>query len=137
MARQSVIDAVKARLAANFSACSVLDQDTAGSAPADGSVYLVLQFPVANERQITIGAPGHNVWREEGAFRLLISVRTGDPLDGANTMLDLARALFRGKQFAGVTTYAPSPAVQADPEFAGGTRVELSSSVPYQSDFIA
>jgi hypothetical protein len=137
MARQSVIDAVKARLAANFSACPVVDQDTTAQGPGDGSIYLVVQFPVANERQITIGAPGNNLWREEGSLRLVISVRSGDPLDQANTFIDQARAIFRGKQFSGVTTYAPSPAVQADPEFVGGTRVELSSSVPYQSDFLA
>jgi uncharacterized protein DUF4128 len=137
VARQEVIDAVTARLKAGFSACPVLDQDTTPQGPADGSTYLVLQFPVAREDQITIGAPGNNVWRESGAFRLVMSVRTGDPLSQANIWLDQARALFRGKQFSGVTTFAPSPAVQADPEFIGGARVELSSSVPYQSDFIA
>lgn len=137
MARQTVIDAVKARLAALFNGCPVLDQDTTPHGSADGSLYMVLQFPVANERQITIGAPGNNLWREEGAFRLVLSVRTGDPLDPANTILDQARAIFRGKQFSGVTTFAPSPAVQADPEFAGGQRVELSSSIPYQSNFFA
>jgi hypothetical protein len=67
----------------------------------------------------------------------VISVRTGDPLNQTNTWLDQARAIFRGQQFDGVTTFAPSPPVQADPEFIGGTRVELSSTVPYQSDFIA
>jgi hypothetical protein len=137
MARQAVIDAVTARLKANFSACPVLDQDTTPAAPADGSSFLTLQFPVAYEEQITIGAPGHNVWRESGAFRLVISVRTGDPLAQANTWLDQARALFRGQQFSGITTFAPSPGVQGDPQFIGGTRVELSSAVPYQSDFIA
>lgn len=137
MARQSVIDTVKARLAANFSACPILDDDVEAVGLADGSTYLVLQFPVANERQISIGSPGNNLWREEGAFRLVMSIRTGDPLDQANTWLDQARAIFRGKQFAGVTTFAPSPAVQGDAQFAGGVRVELSSAVPYQSDFFA
>lgn len=137
MARQSVVDAVTARLKANFTLCTVLDQDQAVQPPADGSTFITLQFPVANEQQITIGAPGNNVWREAGAFRLVMSVRTGDPLSLPNTWLDQARALFRGKQFSGVTTYAPSPAVEADAQFAGGTRVEISSAVPYQSDFIA
>ncbi|GIQ73190.1 hypothetical protein [Bradyrhizobium sp. RD5-C2] len=137
MARQAVIDAVKARLGDVFNGCPVLDQDAAAQGLADGSMYLVLQFPVANERQITIGAPGANVWREEGAFRLVLSVRTGDPLAPATMLIDQARAIFRGKQFSGVTTYAPSPAVQGDPQFVGGTRVELSSAVPYQSDFFA
>lgn len=138
MARQSVIDAVTARLKANFTLCPILDQDTASQPPADGSPFMTLQFPVANEEQITIGAPGNNVWRESGAFRLVISVRNGDPLSQANTWLDQARALFRGKQFAGVTTFAPSPSVEADQQFViGGGRVELSSAVPYQSDLFA
>ena len=137
MARQSVIDTVTARLKNNFTACPVLDQDQATQPPADGSTFLTLQFPVATEQQISIGAPGNNVWRESGAFRLVMSIRTGDPLSGPNTWLDQARALFRGKQFSGVTTFAPSPGVQADPQFASGNRVELSSAVPYQSDFFA
>jgi hypothetical protein len=137
MARQAVVDAVTTYLKANFTLCTILDQDQAAQPPADGSTFLTLQFPVANEQQITIGAPGNNVWREAGAFRLVMSVRIGDPLSLPNSWLDQARALFRGKQFSGVTTYAPSPAVEGDPQFAGGTRVELTSAVPYQSDFIA
>ena len=46
-------------------------------------------------------------------------------------------ALFRGQQFSGATTFALSPGVQGDPQVIGGTRVQLSSAVPYQSDFIA
>lgn len=137
MARQSVIDAVTARLVANFSGCPVLDAGLDTQGVADGSTFLALQFPVANERQVSIGAPGANVFREEGAFRLVMSVRTGEPLEQANVWLDQARAIFRGKQFDGVTTFAPSPAVQGDAQFSSGTRVLLSAAVPYQSDFIA
>jgi hypothetical protein len=137
MARQAVIDTVMARLKANFTVCQIPDQDTASQAPADGSTFLTLQFPVASEQQITVGTPGNNVWREAGAFRLVISVRIGDPFSEANGWLDQARALFRGRQFSGVTTFAPSRSVEADPQFSGGLRVELSSAVPYQSDFIA
>nr|WP_143846004.1 hypothetical protein [Bradyrhizobium cosmicum]QDP27015.1 hypothetical protein FNV92_34895 [Bradyrhizobium cosmicum] len=64
MARQTVIDAVTARLKANFTLCAVLDQDEAAQPPADGATFLTLQFPVAIEQQISIGAPGNNVWRE-------------------------------------------------------------------------
>ena len=137
MASKTVIDAVKARLAADWTLCEVIVDNVTAQGPADGSTYLALQFPVANEQQITIGAPGHNVFREEGAFRLVLSVRTGDPLDLALDWLDQLRAIFRGKQFAGVTTYAPSPSVQGDSEYAGGTRVLLSSAVPYHADLFA
>lgn len=138
MASKTVVDAVKARLAANFTAVPLLVDNVDSAGPDDGSPYLELQFPVANEQQITVGAPGRNVFREEGAFRLVLSVRTGDPLDQALTWIDQLRALFRGKQFAGVTTYAPSPAVQDDRAFvAGGTRVLLSTAVPYYADLFA
>jgi hypothetical protein len=138
MASKTVVDAVKARLAANWSAVPLLEDNVDTAGPDDGGPYLELQFPVANERQITVGAPGRNVFREEGAFRLVLAIRTGDPLDQALAWIEQLRALFRSKQFGGVTTWAPSPAVTDDRAYvAGGTRVLLSTSVPYYADLFA
>ena len=138
MASKAVVDAVKARLAANFTRCVVLVDNVDTRGPVDGSPYLDVQFPLANENQITAGTPGRNVFREEGAIRLVLSIRLGDPLDNALAWIDELRALFRGVQFAGVTTFAPSPSVQDNAAYvAGGTRVLLSTAVPYHFDLFA
>lgn len=137
MASKAVIDAVMARLAANWTLCPIVTDNVDTRPPASGATYLEVQFPLANEEQITIGAPGSNLFRERGVIRLVLAIRTGDPLDEALGWLDRLRSLFRGKQFSGVTTYAPSPSVQDNSEYADSTRVLLSSAVPYHADLFA
>lgn len=136
MAGKVVVDAVTARLKANWTLCTVVDDDTTGQGPADGSAYVTLEFPVSVENQITIGAPGNNVFRESGAFRIKLVSPTGSGLSQPTDWIDQLRAIFRGKQFSGVTTYAPSPGVIDNSNYISGKFV-ISSSVPYFADLFA
>ena len=136
MAGKVVVDAVTARLKANWTLCAIVDDDTTGQGTGDGSPYVTLEFPVAIENQITIGAPGNNVFRESGAFRIKLISPTGSGLSQPTDWLDQLRALFRGKQFSGVTTYAPSPSAIDNSNYLAGKFV-LSSAVPYYLDFLA
>jgi len=136
MAGKAVIDAVTARLQANWTLCAIVLDDTTGQGPGDGSPYVTLEFPVAIENQITIGSPGNNVFRETGAFRIKLVAPTGKGLSQATDWIDQLRAIFRGKQFSGVTTYAPSPGAIDNSNYLGGKFV-ISSSVPYYSDLFA
>lgn len=133
MAGKVVVDAVTARLKANWTLCAVVDDDTTGQGPGDGSAYVTLEFPVAVENQITIGSPGANVFRESGAFRIKLVSPTGVGLAQPTDWIDQLRAIFRGKQFSGVTTYAPSPSVIDNSNYLAGKFV-ISSSVPYYLD---
>jgi hypothetical protein len=137
MSSRAVRDAVAARIAANWTSCSVLDDNVNLTPPADGSSYLVVQYPIANEQQITVGSPGANLFRETGAFRLVLSIPTGDGVAWAIDWLDQLRTLFRGKQFASVHCYAPSPCVQDNSSYVPAGRLLLSASVPYYYDFLA
>ena len=86
--------------------------------------------------QVTIGAPGNNVFRESGVIRLVMSFQTGGGLTQPLALMDQLRALFRGQQFDGVTTFTPSPAI-VDPTNYQGGRFKMSSAVPYYLDLFA
>lgn len=141
MASAAVMAAVRARIEALWSRTPVrfpneLDAVAGAQAPADGSAFLIVQYPVAVEDQITLGAPGSNVFREEGAIRFVMQVPYGAGLDTYAEWLDELRALFRGKQFDGVTTYAASPAISDDGNDDGNFWA-LSCAIPYQYDVFA
>ncbi len=101
----------------------------------DGSAYVRVDFPVSHSRQMSIGAPGSNVWREEGAFRLVIYAARGKDLEEALGWAGSLGALFRGKSFDGVQTFAPSPPTTDDQSDTGNYYV-LAVAVPYQFDLI-
>lgn len=133
MASKVVMDAVSARIGGTWNGYPVFDPNTVGDPPADGSRFLAIQYPVANENQITVGSPGANVFREDGAIRFVYSIPRGVGVGDDIGLLDGLRALFRGKQFAFVTTYAPSSAVLDDSN-DNGNYWKLSFAVPYYFD---
>ncbi len=134
MSLLAVSTAVEARLAAHWTRCPVRTlNSTEGDTPADNSAFLVVQYPVGSAAQISTGAPGANVFRDEGAIRFVLNVETGEGTLRALTWIDELASLFRGKLFDGVRTDAPSPPVIDDRNDAGGW-FSLSFSVPYQHD---
>lgn len=136
MAGAAVVTAVSARLAANWAATAIVDADETDSGPADGSAYVTIEYPVSQENQITIGAPGNNVFRETGAFRIVLNSQSGQSAAQALAWIDQLRAIFRGKQFSGVTTFAPSPGIINNSNYQAG-RFVISCAVPYQYDIFA
>lgn len=136
MAGAAVVTAVSARLAANWAATVIVDADETDSGPSDGSAYVTIEYPVSQENQITIGAPGNNVFRESGAFRIVLNSQSGQSTAQALAWIDQLRAVFRGKQFSGVTTFAPSPGIINNSNYQAG-RFVISCAVPYQYDIFA
>lgn len=137
MASLAVMNAVEARLRAGWSrALIVSEANTEGAQPLDGGPYLTVTYPVADETQISVGAPGSNTYREEGAIRFVLSVPFGTGLLQWAAWINELRDLFRGKVFDGIVTWeAPPFAVNDDTE--NGTRFELSFAVPYRYDIAA
>lgn len=135
MAQAAVVAAVAARLAANFTRCPVVGINTQGDTDPAGKPFLAIEYPVANENQITIGAPGANVFRETGAIRFVLSIERANGIDQGMGWADELRALFRGKQFASVNTWAPSSPV-LDDNNDSGTYWRLTFAVPYYFDFV-
>lgn len=135
MASLEVMVAVKARLAAGFPSAPVYFPN--GALPANGvTEYVAVQYPLAGERQASIGAPGSNVFREEGVIRFVIHVRTGLGVDRIGILAGQLRTLFRNARFDGVRTYAPTSPVLDDRADAGST-YRASIAVPYDFDSFA
>ncbi|MER2268245.1 phage tail terminator-like protein [Methylobacterium oxalidis] len=128
-----VADAVEARLASAWDRCPVFGINKQGETPKDGSPFVQMSYPVANGEQLTVGAPGENIWRETGTFRLVLNSRRGRGIVEGLTWADELAALFRGKEFGGVQTFAPSSPV-IDDRNEEGMYFVLSLSVPYQAD---
>ena len=133
------MDAVGAYLGTTWQAgdgtnFAVIASNTLGEAPAPP--FLQVQFPVASERHVGMAGVGNRVFREDGAIRIVMTVKRGLGQADAVGWCDELRVLFRAKQFGGVTTYSPSPAVDNDQNDVGAYWV-LSFSVPYFYDLFA
>lgn len=141
MASKLVMDAVEAQLSAAWANIApdiptVLPNARTGAAPSDASAFLTLEYPVANEEQISIGSPGSNVFREFGAFRMFLSVPIGYGLNPWAGYLDALRAAFRGQSFGGVKTLASSPMATNDKSDDGNYFI-VSTAVAYYFDILA
>lgn len=134
MARQAVCDAVEAHLSANWSRAAIFGENSEGLTPADGSPFVVVQYPFVSSSQISIGAPGNNVWRDDGAFRVVIHVARGSGTKIGRQWADEISALFRGKDLGVLQIGAPTAPV-TDDRNAVATYYVLSFSVPYSHDY--
>lgn len=136
MASKSVVDAVKARLAANWTRAPVYGPNEPSQMPNDAGAFVSLMFPVSDEKQIALGQPGSRLYREEGGFRVILSAPIGSGMSPWLEWIDEIRAVFRGVVFDGVTTWeATPPAINSESD--DGAYMLLSVAVPYQFDFIA
>lgn len=138
MASLAVVTAVQTLLAANWTATPVVGPNQETLVPNDGSAFLVLEFPpVGDETQITIGAQGTRIFREEGAILLTLCIPLGVGLNPTATPylaeFDALRAAFRGQQFSGVNTLGASPAHE-NGESDKGAYYEVSTAIPYYFD---
>ncbi|GEP12821.1 phage tail terminator-like protein [Methylobacterium gnaphalii] len=128
-----VVDAVESRLADNWDKCPVYGVNLQGDTPDDAGPFLQVSYPVANGEQLTVGAPGQNVYRETGAFRITVNAERGGGIAEGLAWADELAALFRGKEFGGVQTFAPSsPAI--DDRNDQGNYYALSIAIEYQAD---
>ncbi len=136
MARQAVVDTVESYLAANWSAVPVFGENVEGATPTNGSPFILVQYPFMTSQQISIGAPGSNLWRDEGAFRIVIHVERGKGTKQGRQWADQLADLFRGKDLTVIQTSAPSAPVTDDRNDAG-SYWKLSFAVPYRHDYYA
>jgi hypothetical protein len=135
MASLAVVEAIKNRLS-TWTTIPIVHPNESEESPADASAYARVDYPIASSDQITVGAPGSNVFREEGVFRLVIYAERGKDIAEALGWADSLTSLFRGKQFDGVQTFAPSPPA-TDDESDNGNYYILAIAVPYQFDTFA
>lgn len=136
MARGAVVSAVETYLGATFGSIPVrYPNDANGDTPSDGSAFIEVQFPVANNRHVGMAQVGNRTFREEGIIRIVLSAVRGLGLDGALVTCDALMALFLAKQFGGVTTRTPNAPISDDTNDNGNYWV-LSIAVPYFYDYL-
>jgi hypothetical protein len=133
MAKKAVVEAVSARLAANWdeNLAAIYDANSQTSTPAGGEPFLVLQFPVADTERLPVN---NRYYREEGAFRVVIHTEAGAGADKALEWGDQIAAIFRDQEFDGVVCLVPtSPLTHDDNE--DGNYFVTSVVCPYRYDF--
>lgn len=130
MASKAVVDAVEARIGATWSGIPVRGLNLGSDTPDDASAFIVVEYPVASAEQMTLG----RVYREEGAFRIVINAERGQGTSQALTWADQLATLFRSQDFGGVKTWVPSPPT-LDESNDRGSYFQISFSVPFTYDF--
>ena len=137
MAQGSAIAAVEGRLAGPLTGVltgmPVVGVLTPGARPAGSAAFLLVQYPVTNSQQITIGAPGDNWWRDEGVFTVTVH-QPKAKFALALQQADAVANLFRGQYFDGVQCWAPQSA-RFDDENDKGLFYVASIATPYWHDY--
>jgi hypothetical protein len=131
MAAKAVVDAVLARMQAQWTACPVVPENAQGDTPADASAFIVVQFPVSSTERWSIG---DRQYREEGGFRLVINVERGGGIDKLMEWGDQLAAIFRYRSFDGVECWTPTSPF-TDDRSDEGNYFTGSVVVPYVFDF--
>lgn len=132
MASKHVEAAVEDFLAAHWTLCPVILENSKGETPKDGSPFLLVQFPVATVRRLTASAPA--VYREDGAARILINVERNEGATKMRGWGEELAGLFRYAVFDGVRCQAPSEPVTDDRSDQGNFYVG-TMSVPFWRTF--
>jgi hypothetical protein len=110
MASKIVEDTFDFFLNANWdtTACPILAENDEGSAPMDGSPFLVLTFPVSSNRRVTMDL-NTRYFVEEGGIHIQINVERGQGTAKVREYGETLTALLRDKYIANnVRTLSPS-----------------------------
>jgi hypothetical protein len=102
MSSPGIRAAIKAELAASWTACPVFDLSDyvafSDIPQADADCLLLLQFVGGPERLATIGQIENHSWREEGVVIFHLAMPTGESSARALQMGEELVALFRGRR---------------------------------------
>lgn len=131
MAHASVVEAVEAKLAAEWSQCPVVGINTVGEAPQDGSPYLLVQYPAASTARVAVN---EGYYREEGGIRFVMHLSPGEGIARANLWAGILARMFRYAEFGGVKTEAPTSPFYDDSNDAGAYFL-ATVLVPYTYDY--
>jgi hypothetical protein len=104
LAKKTAVDAIIARLKANFTLAPVLDRNVTTQTPADGSSWVRIEFPVSSNTMQTLD----HEYREDGGFRVVVATALGDGLATSNMWCEQIATIFRGQKFDGVQCWAPT-----------------------------
>lgn len=105
MASKAVEDAVESYLTVNWTNCPVLTENRDAETPADGSPFIMLEFPLSDVRRLTVGDRNY---RETGGFRIVIAVERGTGTQTIRQWGAQLAALFRDRKLGEVNCRIPT-----------------------------
>jgi hypothetical protein len=128
--------AIRARLEANWHTTPIVFENETFEWPhesdATPKAFVALEFPGGSGQQWTIGNPGANAWREDGAFLLHVLVPTGSGAKVGRQYADDLAALFRGQSFGGVTCWESGPPRATEPPNGNYFRLTIATRFHYE-----
>lgn len=117
MAHKNAEIAIEARLRTGWTRCQIFTENKEDEQPANGmDPFLVLQFPFSDPQRWSVGT---KLYREEGGFRIVISVPRGIGVDTIRDWGEELRTLFLDVKFSGVECKVPSDPLSDDRSDAG------------------
>jgi hypothetical protein len=126
MAAKTVVDAVRARLDAEWDMTPVVWMNEGGD--AEGVEFIVPQFPLGGEASRRFIS--NREYLEEGGIRFVIQTERGSGMGRALDIAEALGALFRDVTFDGVRTDAPSSPFFDDSNDVGNY-LQSTIVVPY------
>lgn len=105
MASAAVEELVGAYIQGSWTRAPIFPENSEGDTPADGSPFVVLQYPMSNVERVTLTDP---CYRETGEIQVKINVRRGDGTQTIREWGSELAALFRDKKFGSLTYGVPS-----------------------------
>jgi hypothetical protein len=130
MPSKHVADAVDARLADNWTATPIIDYDEKTHPPDDADGFLVVQYPISDGARPVFD----RLFWEEGAIRLVLSVKRGVGKSQGLAWSDTLCHMFRAVKFDGIQTFEPDGPIIDDATYDGNWII-YAIIVPYRFEF--
>lgn len=105
--------------------------------PPDGATHWIApDFPGAVEEQITVGAPGANIFRESGTFQVHVFGLAGLGDTQLTTYAEAIRTLFRAQTVDSIRYYGADPPLIGEGS-ENGRWLRATVAVEYEYDLYA
>ena len=133
MASANVMAEIESAVRAAWTYTPIFANNITANVPEDNSAYLIITYPYATETMKSTGAPGSNVFREEGAALISLQIEAGNGLSNWPSLIDGLRSALRAKKLGDVNTMeAPAPFI--DYRSDEGAYFVLSFALAYWFD---
>lgn len=120
--------AIEARLRTEWAdRCPIFTENKEGEQPESGNGFLTLQFPFSDPQRWSVGT---RLYREEGGFRIVMSVPRDTGITKLRQWGEILRTMFLDVKFSGVECFVPSGPQRDDRSDAGPYYVAYMA-VPY------
>lgn len=105
MASKHVEDTVEAFLKDQWTATPIRMENTSSAPPADGSAFIIVEFPLSNTQRMSLGTRRYREW---GGFRVVVCVPRGGGTGTIRGHGEALASLFRDVTVNGVHFQVPS-----------------------------